>query len=137
VVLLCVCPQDCDARHCRSTAAWFLCAGFCRIRPCLCIRSSAVPGSHSRVPPSHASSCAAAAASGGSGGSSAAAALMHRELAFFERVKARLRNRDMYQEFLKCLNIFSQEIIGRAELQSPGEPEPLLSPLSAWVCELH
>nr|XP_024382615.1 paired amphipathic helix protein Sin3-like 4 isoform X2 [Physcomitrium patens] len=37
---------------------------------------------------------------------------------FFDKVKARLRSRDTYQEFLKCLNIFSQEIITRAELQS-------------------
>ena len=37
---------------------------------------------------------------------------------FFDKVKARLRSRDTYQEFLKCLNIFSQEIISRAELQS-------------------
>ncbi|XP_024382732.1 paired amphipathic helix protein Sin3-like 4 isoform X2 [Physcomitrium patens] len=37
---------------------------------------------------------------------------------FFDKVKARLRSRDTYQEFLKCLNIFSQEIITRAELQT-------------------
>ena len=37
---------------------------------------------------------------------------------FFDKVKARLRSRDTYQEFLKCLNIFSQEIISRVELQS-------------------
>nr|XP_024363846.1 paired amphipathic helix protein Sin3-like 4 [Physcomitrium patens] len=37
---------------------------------------------------------------------------------FFDKVKARLRSRDTYQEFLKCLNIFSQEIISRDELQS-------------------
>ncbi|XP_024381894.1 paired amphipathic helix protein Sin3-like 3 isoform X2 [Physcomitrium patens] len=37
---------------------------------------------------------------------------------FFDKVKARLCSRDTYQEFLKCLNIFSQEIIGREELQS-------------------
>ncbi|KAH9569220.1 hypothetical protein CY35_03G120900 [Sphagnum magellanicum] len=37
--------------------------------------------------------------------------------AFVEKVKSRLRNRETYQEFLKCLNIFNQEIISRAELQ--------------------
>jgi histone deacetylase complex regulatory component SIN3 len=37
---------------------------------------------------------------------------------FFEKVKARLRNKDTYQDFLKCLNLFSQEIIGRTELHS-------------------
>ncbi|CAK9220996.1 unnamed protein product [Sphagnum troendelagicum] len=37
--------------------------------------------------------------------------------AFVEKVKSRLRNRETYQEFLKCLNIFNQEIISRTELQ--------------------
>jgi hypothetical protein len=37
---------------------------------------------------------------------------------FFERVKARLRNRDAYQDFLKCLNLFAQEIITKQELVS-------------------
>jgi len=37
--------------------------------------------------------------------------------AFVEKVKSRLRNRETYQEFLKCLNIFNQEIISRSELQ--------------------
>eukprot|EP00245_Coleochaete_scutata_P002928 TRINITY_DN14179_c0_g1_i2.p1 TRINITY_DN14179_c0_g1~~TRINITY_DN14179_c0_g1_i2.p1 ORF type:complete len:1452 (-),score=385.29 TRINITY_DN14179_c0_g1_i2:688-5043(-) len=41
---------------------------------------------------------------------------LSKEMAFFEKVKGRLRNKDQYQDFLKCLNIFSQEIITRAEL---------------------
>ena len=45
---------------------------------------------------------------------------------FFEKVKARLRNKDTYQDFLKCLNLFSQEIIGRTELHS------LVSVLPFW-----
>eukprot|EP00252_Welwitschia_mirabilis_P014433 TRINITY_DN3170_c0_g1_i2.p1 TRINITY_DN3170_c0_g1~~TRINITY_DN3170_c0_g1_i2.p1 ORF type:complete len:1323 (+),score=353.10 TRINITY_DN3170_c0_g1_i2:643-4611(+) len=40
------------------------------------------------------------------------------ELHFVERVKARLRNHETYQEFLKCLYIYSEEVINRAELQS-------------------
>eukprot|EP00232_Nephroselmis_pyriformis_P019508 CAMPEP_0182880668 /NCGR_PEP_ID=MMETSP0034_2-20130328/16687_1 /TAXON_ID=156128 /ORGANISM="Nephroselmis pyriformis, Strain CCMP717" /LENGTH=677 /DNA_ID=CAMNT_0025013665 /DNA_START=122 /DNA_END=2152 /DNA_ORIENTATION=+ len=44
-------------------------------------------------------------------------ATLAKELQFFERVKARLRNKDAYQEFLKCLNIFSQDIISKMELQ--------------------
>mmetsp|Transcript_2091 Transcript_2091/g.7479 ORF Transcript_2091/g.7479 Transcript_2091/m.7479 type:complete len:1018 (-) Transcript_2091:188-3241(-) len=40
-----------------------------------------------------------------------------KEFAFFDKVKTRLKNREAYQDFLKCLNIFSQEIITRAELQ--------------------
>jgi histone deacetylase complex regulatory component SIN3 len=37
-------------------------------------------------------------------------------LQFFEKVKARLRNRELYQDFLKCLNLYAQEIISRQEL---------------------
>lgn len=45
------------------------------------------------------------------------AASFAKELQFFERVKQRLRNRDVYQEFLKCLNIFNQDIITKMELR--------------------
>ena len=41
---------------------------------------------------------------------------MQRELAFFERVKQRLRNREAYTDFLKCLNMFGEDIIGKLEL---------------------
>ncbi|KAL3694267.1 hypothetical protein R1sor_007918 [Riccia sorocarpa] len=44
--------------------------------------------------------------------------LSKEHMIFFEKVKTRLRNRDLYQEFLKCINIFSQEIITKAELMS-------------------
>ncbi|XP_040873808.1 paired amphipathic helix protein Sin3-like 4 [Glycine max] len=40
------------------------------------------------------------------------------EFAFCEKVKEKLRNPDDYQEFLKCLHIYSREIITRHELQS-------------------
>ncbi|XP_061360798.1 paired amphipathic helix protein Sin3-like 4 isoform X1 [Gastrolobium bilobum] len=40
------------------------------------------------------------------------------ELAFCEKVKEKLRNPDDYQEFLKCIHIYSNEIITRQELQS-------------------
>ncbi|XP_059648928.1 paired amphipathic helix protein Sin3-like 4 isoform X2 [Cornus florida] len=40
------------------------------------------------------------------------------EFAFCEKVKERVRNSDDYQEFLKCLHIYSREIISRAELQN-------------------
>ncbi|CAN6932966.1 unnamed protein product [Brassica oleracea] len=39
------------------------------------------------------------------------------ELAFVDRVKAKL-NTSEYQEFLRCLNLFSKEIISQPELQS-------------------
>ena len=44
-------------------------------------------------------------------------ASLGKELQFFERVKSRLRSKEAYQDFLKCLNIFSQEIISKMELQ--------------------
>ncbi|KAL2523463.1 Paired amphipathic helix protein Sin3-like 2 [Forsythia ovata] len=40
------------------------------------------------------------------------------EFAFCEKVKERLRSADDYQAFLKCLHIYSTEIITRKELQS-------------------
>ncbi|XP_028796665.1 paired amphipathic helix protein Sin3-like 4, partial [Neltuma alba] len=40
------------------------------------------------------------------------------EFAFCEKVKEKLRNHDVYQEFLKCLHIYSREIITRQELES-------------------
>ena len=49
---------------------------------------------------------------------SALVGIYSHEFAFCERVKEKLRNADDYQEFLKCLHIYSKEIITRAELQS-------------------
>ncbi|CAL0311940.1 unnamed protein product [Lupinus luteus] len=40
------------------------------------------------------------------------------ELAFCEKVKAKLRNPDDYQEFLKCLHIYNKAIITQHELKS-------------------
>lgn len=45
------------------------------------------------------------------------ASALAKELQFFERVKARLRNRDVFNEFLKCLHIFNQDIISKMELK--------------------
>ncbi|KAL5722388.1 hypothetical protein ACHQM5_005913 [Ranunculus cassubicifolius] len=42
----------------------------------------------------------------------------NQEFIFCEKVKDKLRNSDDYQEFLKCLHIYSKEIISRSELQS-------------------
>ncbi|KAK1440829.1 hypothetical protein QVD17_06661 [Tagetes erecta] len=44
--------------------------------------------------------------------------LYSQEFTFCENVKNRLRNADDYQAFLKCLHIYSTEIITRKELQS-------------------
>jgi len=38
------------------------------------------------------------------------------ELVFFEKVKRRLNSMSLYREFLKCLNLFSQEVLTRNEL---------------------
>jgi len=47
-----------------------------------------------------------------------AAASLAKELTFFDKVKARLRNRETYNELIKCLNIFNSEVISKMELQS-------------------
>jgi paired amphipathic helix protein Sin3a len=47
-----------------------------------------------------------------------AAANLAKELAFFEKVKGRLRNRDAYNEFIKILNIFNMGIITKMEMQT-------------------
>ncbi len=46
------------------------------------------------------------------------AASLAKELAFFEKVKQRLKNRDAYNELVKCLNIFNSEVISKMELQA-------------------
>ncbi|KAH7289366.1 hypothetical protein KP509_31G072300 [Ceratopteris richardii] len=43
---------------------------------------------------------------------------LQRKPAFFEHVKSKLRSRETYQEFLKCLNLYSEEIITRKQLHS-------------------
>ncbi|KAI3665915.1 hypothetical protein L6452_44550 [Arctium lappa] len=64
------------------------------------------------------------------------------ELTFSEKVKDRLRNPDDYQAFLKCLHIYSTEIITRKELQSLvshllGKHPDLMEGFSAFLerCE--
>jgi histone deacetylase complex regulatory component SIN3 len=39
-----------------------------------------------------------------------------RQAGFFETVKQRLDNPVLYAEFLKCLSLFSQEVISRSDL---------------------
>ncbi len=41
-----------------------------------------------------------------------------RELQYFERVKARLRNRDAYNDLIKVVHLYNQEILSRHELVS-------------------
>ncbi|XP_023760329.1 paired amphipathic helix protein Sin3-like 2 [Lactuca sativa] len=68
--------------------------------------------------------------------------LYSQEFTFCEKVKDRLRNTDDYQAFLKCLHIFSTEIITRKELQSLvsdllGKHPDLMEGFSAFLerCE--
>ncbi|XP_010683342.2 paired amphipathic helix protein Sin3-like 3 isoform X2 [Beta vulgaris subsp. vulgaris] len=49
---------------------------------------------------------------------SALKSMYSQEFAFCEKVKEKLHNPDDYQEFLKCLHIYSREIITRQELQA-------------------
>ncbi|XP_022776020.1 paired amphipathic helix protein Sin3-like 4 isoform X2 [Durio zibethinus] len=41
----------------------------------------------------------------------------NQEFAFCDKVKEKLRNPDRYQEFLRCLHLYSNEVISRTELQ--------------------
>ena len=41
---------------------------------------------------------------------------LSKELQFFERIKARLRSREAYSDLLKCLSMYSHDIISRMEL---------------------
>ncbi|KAI3761948.1 hypothetical protein L1987_52371 [Smallanthus sonchifolius] len=65
-----------------------------------------------------------------------------KEFTFCEKVKSRLRNHDDYQAFLKCLHIYSTEIITRKELQGLvadllGKHSDLMEGFSAFLerCE--
>ncbi|XVF84864.1 hypothetical protein PTKIN_Ptkin17bG0073500 [Pterospermum kingtungense] len=42
----------------------------------------------------------------------------NQEFAFCDKVKEKLQNPDHYQEFLRCLHLYSNEVISRTELQS-------------------
>ncbi|GAV75319.1 PAH domain-containing protein/Sin3_corepress domain-containing protein [Cephalotus follicularis] len=48
----------------------------------------------------------------------AAKSIYSQELAFCEKVKEKLRSPDNYQEFLRCLHLYTKEIITRSELES-------------------
>lgn len=52
---------------------------------------------------------------------------------FFDKLKRALRNQTVYENFLKCLCLFNQEIISRAELLRLTQPFLVSFPnLSAW-----
>ena len=38
------------------------------------------------------------------------------EYAFFDKVRKALKNKDAYEDFLRCLVLFNQEVISRTEL---------------------
>ena len=39
-----------------------------------------------------------------------------KDAAFFERVRAKLRNREAFEDLLKCINLFATDIISKQEL---------------------
>ncbi len=39
-----------------------------------------------------------------------------KDMQFFERVRARLRNQEAYEDLLKCINLFAQDIVSKPEL---------------------
>jgi hypothetical protein len=41
---------------------------------------------------------------------------VQREFAFFDKVKGRLRSKEAYHDFLKCLNLFAEDVITKPEL---------------------
>lgn len=41
---------------------------------------------------------------------------VQRELQFFDKVRARLRSRDAFADFLKCLNLFAEDVITKGDL---------------------
>lgn len=68
---------------------------------------------------------------------------VQRELAFFEKVKHRIRNKDAYTDFLKCLNLFAEDVISKQELVSLvhdiiGRHHELMAGLNEFLmrCEL-
>lgn len=69
---------------------------------------------------------------------------VQRELAFFEKVKQRLRNnREAYTDFLKCLNLFAEDVVTKQELVSLvhdiiGRHHDLMAGLNEFLmrCEL-
>lgn len=69
---------------------------------------------------------------------------VQRELAFFEKVKQRLRNnREAYTDFLKCLNLFAEDVVTKQELVSLvhdiiGRHHDLVAGLNEFLmrCEL-
>lgn len=53
------------------------------------------------------------------------------DYAFFDKVRKALRNPDVYENFLRCLTLFNQEIISKSELVG------LISPFLSRFPELH
>lgn len=68
---------------------------------------------------------------------------VQRELAFFEKVKQRLRSSEAYTDFLKCINLFAEDVITKQELVSLahdliGRHHDLVAGLNEFLirCEL-
>jgi paired amphipathic helix protein Sin3a len=68
---------------------------------------------------------------------------VQRELAFFDKVKQRLRSSEAYTDFLKCINLFAEDVITKQELVSLahdliGRHHDLVAGLNEFLirCEL-
>ena len=73
----------------------------------------------------------------GRGVQSAPKACLAKELRFFGRMKMKLRNRDVYSDLLRCMVMFSNEIITKAELEVRPPysfPLPSTSPELTCLC---
>jgi histone deacetylase complex regulatory component SIN3 len=57
-----------------------------------------------------------------------------KELNFFFKVRKKLNNDKLYNEFLKCLNLFSNKIITRVELVPLLHGHRLLAPCCCCCC---
>ena len=62
-----------------------------------------------------------------------AAASLAKELTFFEKVKTRLRNRETYNELIKCLNIFNSEVISKMEVDSSLDTQTIFATFASWA----
>lgn len=56
--------------------------------------------------------------SGGKGAQSNKDGDLLKELAFFERLKIKLRNKDLYNDILKTIVLFNKDVICKAELEA-------------------
>ena len=57
------------------------------------------------------------------------------EFAFFDKVRKALKNSEVYDNFLRCLVLFNQEVVSRSELVLLVSP--FLNKVCASIAEIH